>query len=132
MKLILVFTLALLFAQQSKKSEVVRSGQEFEIKIEQEAVIEGEDLAIKFDSVLEDSRCPEGAACVWSGNAKVRLKLSKQKKTPETLDLNTNMGQKSSSYSNYEIKLVSLKPHPKTDTTLQQNEYKATLVVTKK
>jgi hypothetical protein len=121
-----------LFAQQSRKAEVIRLGQEFELKINQEAMIEGEALAVVFESVVEDSRCPEGVDCIWSGNAKIRLRSGKQKQTPEAVELNTDVGSKSSSYLNYEIRLVALKPRPKADKPLQPNEYKATLIVTKK
>ena len=123
---------ALFACLQSRKAEMIRPGQEFELKPNQEAMIEGEGPAVVFESVLEDSRCPEGAVCVWSGNAKIRLKLSKQKQTPATVELNTNIGAKSSSYANYEIKLIALKPLPNSDKPVRPNEYIATLIVTKK
>jgi hypothetical protein len=121
-----------MFAQQSRKAEVSRLGQEFELKINQDAMIEGEGLAVVFESVLEDSRCPEGVDCIWSGNAKIKLRSSKQKQTPMTIELNTDVESKSSSYLNYEIRLIALKPRPKADRPVQQDEYRATLVVTKK
>jgi len=121
-----------LFAQQSRKAEVIRLGQEFELKINQDAAIEGEGLAVVFESVLEDSRCPEGVDCIWSGNAKIRIRSNKQKHAPAPIELNTNVGPKSSSYLDYEIKLVALKPRPKADKPLQSNEYKAALIITKK
>ena len=121
-----------LFAQQSRKAEVIRLGQEFGLKINQEAMIEGEGLAVRFESVLEDSRCPEGVDCIWSGNAKIRLRSVKQKQTPAAVELNTDVGSKSSSYLNYEIRLVALKPRTKADKPIQPNEYRATLIITKK
>ncbi|HZF41066.1 MAG TPA: hypothetical protein VE715_19745, partial [Blastocatellia bacterium] len=121
-----------LFAQHSRKAEVVRLGQEFELKINQEAVIEGEGLTVAFESVLEDGRCPEDVTCVWSGNAKIRLRSSKEKQTPAAVELNTDIRPKSSSYLAYEIKLVALKPFRKSDKAIQPNEYIATLIVTKK
>ena len=121
-----------LFAQQSRKAEMIRLGQEFELKINQEAAIEGEGLAVVFESVVEDSRCPEGVDCIWSGNAKIRIRSSKQKHAPAPIELNTNVEPKSSSYLDYEIKLVALKPRPKADKPVQSNEFKATLIITKK
>jgi len=121
-----------LFAQQPRKGEAMRLGQEFELKINQETEIEGEGLAVVFESVLEDSRCPEGVDCIWSGNAKIRIRSSKQKHAPAPIELNTNVGPKSSSYLDYEIKLVALKPRSKADKPVQTNEYKATLIITKK
>jgi hypothetical protein len=123
---------ALFACMQSRKAEVIRLGQEFEIKIGQEAMIEGEGLAVVFESVPEDSRCPEGVDCIWSGNAKVKLRSSKQKQTPATIELNTNVEPKSSSYLNYEVSLVALKPRTNADKAIQPDEYKATLIVVKK
>ena len=121
-----------MFAQQSRKVEVVRLGQEFELKINQEAMVEGEGLAVVFESVLEDSRCPEGVDCIWSGNAKIKVRSGKQKQTPAHVELNTDVGSKSSSYLNYEIRLIALKPRRKADKPLQPNEYRASLIITKK
>jgi hypothetical protein len=121
-----------LFAQQSRKAEVIRLGQEFDLKINQEATIEGEGLAVTFESVLEDSRCPEGVDCIWSGNAKIKIRSSKQKQTPVTIELNTDAGPKSSSYLNYEIRLVGLKPNPKPNEAVRPQEYKAALIIAKK
>jgi hypothetical protein len=121
-----------LFAQQPRRADVVQLGQEFELKINQEAMLEGEGLAVAFESVLEDSRCPVDVTCVWSGNAKIRLRSTKQKQTPAAVELNTDIKPKSSSYLDYEIKLVALKPARKKDKAIQPAEYIATLIVTKK
>jgi hypothetical protein len=121
-----------LFAQQSRRAEVIQLGQEFDLKINQEAMIESEGLAVAFESVLQDGRCPEDVTCVWSGNAKIKVRLSKQKRTPGAIELNTDVRPRSSSYLNYEISLVALKPLPKADKPVQSNEYRATLIVAKK
>jgi len=126
------FAFSPLFAQQPRKAEMIRLGQEFELKINQEAAIVGEGLSVVFESVVEDSRCPEGVDCIWSGNAKIRIKSSKQKHAPAPIELNTNVEPKSSSYLDYEIKLVAVKPRPKADKPVQSNEYKAALIITKK
>lgn len=132
---LLIFLFFLVFSGlygQSRSTQVIRLGQEFELKIDQDARIEGEDLAIVFDSVLEDSRCPVGVDCVWSGNAKIRFKLSDLNQTSEKLDLNTDHGPKSSSYRNYEVRLVELKPARKSDQPLRPEDYQALLVISKK
>jgi hypothetical protein len=121
-----------LFAQQSGKTEMVQLGQEFDLKINQETTIKSEGLAIAFESVLEDDRCPEDVNCIWAGNAKIKVRLSKEKQEPGVVDLNTGVKPKSSSYLDYEIKLVALKPNRRSDKDIQPNEYKATLSVTKK
>ena len=45
---------------------------EFTIRYGHSVTLARENLAITFKSVLEDSRCPTGAECVWEGNARVR------------------------------------------------------------
>jgi hypothetical protein len=120
------------FAQQSRQAEMIRLGQEFELKINQEATIEGEGLTVAFESVLEDGRCPEDVNCIWAGNAKIKIKLSKRARTPGAVELNTGVKPKSSSFLNYDIKLVALNPRPKADKPVEKNEYKATLIVVKK
>jgi hypothetical protein len=123
---------AFLFAQQPRKAEMIQLGKEFELKINQQAMLEDESLAVEFVSVLEDSRCPEGVDCIWSGNAKIKIKLDKKKQTPATTELNTDAGPKSSSYLNYEVKLVALKPRTRANEAIKPSEYKATLMITKK
>src|SRR5262249_45399476 len=123
---------SVLFARQSGKAEKIHLSQEFDLKVNQEAMIEGEGLAVKFVSVLEDGRCPEDVTCVWAGNAKIKVRLSKQNLEPCAVDLKTTVKPKISSYSNYEINLVALKPSRKSDKDIQQDQYIATLIVTKK
>jgi hypothetical protein len=130
--LFVFFSSAYLFAQQSRKAEVIRSGQECELKIDQEVTIDGEDLAVVFESVTEDSRCPEGVDCVWSGNANIHVRTSKSKQASANIELNTDRGPKSSSYLNYEIRLVALKPNRKPDVAIRPEEYRATLIISKK
>jgi hypothetical protein len=33
-------------------------------------------LEIEFNELLEDSRCPPGAVCIWEGQVEVKLKLN--------------------------------------------------------
>jgi len=43
-------------------------------------VIAGEPLQslhIRFDGIMEDSRCPEGLQCYWAGNAKAKITVNK-------------------------------------------------------
>ena len=44
---------------------------------------------ICLDSVLNDSRCPAGALCIWEGNAEVRFKFEKLNENPILFNLNT-------------------------------------------
>ena len=104
-------------------------GQEFDIRVGQWVTIEGERLRVTFDRVAEDSRCPEGVQCVWAGNAKVMLRLSKARRRSSTMTLNTGTDPKQAAYRGYEVRLVKLEPYPKEKRRIRRRDYAATLVV---
>ncbi|HXG92723.1 MAG TPA: hypothetical protein VNN73_10200 [Blastocatellia bacterium] len=105
--------------------------KEFTIKAGQTTSIRSEGFAITFVSVAEDSRCPEGVDCVWVGNAKVVLKLSKANGESHTVELNTTLQPKEVTYQQYLVRLVKLTPYPKQNSTIKKEDYEATLMVSK-
>lgn len=108
---------------------MIQIGSEFDIGVNHKVVARGGKLEVIFVSVSEDSRCPEGVECVWSGNAKIKIKLNKSKIKPATIELNTDAGSKSASYLNFEVRLISLTPRPKQNETISPRDYKARLVI---
>jgi hypothetical protein len=120
------------FAQPMSRVKEAALGQEFELKLGQQVLIENERLRISFTNVAEDSRCPEGVQCVWAGNGKVVLRLIKTRKRAATMKLNTGVDPKQNAYQGYEVKLVSLNPYPKKNVRIKMREYVATLVVSRK
>lgn len=44
-----------------------RLDEEFSLFMGQRASIVGENLAIRFEEVIEDSRCPRDVVCIWAG-----------------------------------------------------------------
>ncbi|PKL75416.1 MAG: hypothetical protein CVV27_15490 [Candidatus Melainabacteria bacterium HGW-Melainabacteria-1] len=44
-------------------------------------------LQLNFAAVLEDSRCPQGARCVWAGQVRVKLRFRVGEGQPEELEL---------------------------------------------
>ncbi len=105
--------------------------QEFDIRVGQWVTIEGERLRVTFDRVSEDSRCPEGVQCVWAGNAKVVLRLSKSRKRSSTMTLNTGTDPKQAAYRGYEVRLVKLDPYPSEKRRIRKRDYVATVVVSR-
>lgn len=107
-------------------------GQEFDIRLGDTIWIQDELLRIDFQRVAEDSRCPEGVNCVWAGNAKIALRVTKARRRSTQMMLNTMLNPKQSSYRGYEVKLVKLEPHPQKGVRLRRREYTATLIVSRK
>jgi hypothetical protein len=101
-------------------------GEQFDLKLGQQVTVQNEGLTIKFKAVDNDSRCPEGAKCVWVGNAKVAIVVSQT-----DITLNTYSDPKQVTYSNYTLRLISLSPYPKLYQPINPQDYVAKLIVTK-
>ena len=68
-------------------------------------------ITVKFVSVEEDSRCPEGTQCIWAGNARVKITLAKGKKAAKTFMLNSTTQPNTITFEGYDITFVDLEPH---------------------
>ena len=101
-------------------------GKEFGLNYGQSKTLNSYVLTIKFKDVIEDSRCPEGALCVWEGNAKVAIEISQNE-----YFLNTTLEPKEIIYGEFKVKLVSVSPHPKINEQIATKDYKINLIVEK-
>jgi len=89
--------------------------------------IQERELTIGFTRVLEDSRCPIGAECVWEGNGKVELYARQTESVPQYFELNTTLDPQTETYFNIEITLVGLDPYPSVQQTIDSLESVCTL-----
>jgi len=114
----------------STNADGQKLGEQFYLKLDQQVTVQNEGLTIKFKSVDEDSRCPEGAKCAWKGNAKVTILVSQT-----DIELNTHGGEKyptQATYSNYTLRLITLTPYPILgQPKIDPKDYVAKLIVTK-
>lgn len=94
------------------------------VKSGKQGIAKKSKLKIKFISLVEDSRCPEGVNCVWEGNAKIKVLISNGK-TSQEFEMNTNLGPKGDSFSGWAIYLEELSPAPKSDSNIDPLTYKA-------
>jgi hypothetical protein len=111
-------------------------GQAFTLPGGQEATISGENLRLRFDQVLEDSRCPTQVDCVWSGQARIAVVVSQAQGSPTTVEFTSNpapgANKQSVGVGDYIIDLQSLDPYPEApEDALALEDYRATLVVTR-
>ena len=88
-----------------------------------------EDLEVRFLRVLNDSRCPADANCVWQGDATVQIAATIDRRTRE-LELHTSE-TKPVTYEGYSIHLVQLQPYPFSSRTIQPDDYRVTVKVTR-
>jgi len=85
-------------------------GQEFLLQGKGAAEVAG--LTVRFDKVIEDSRCPMNARCVWEGNARVAFTISRGgKSSPLTLNTSERFETKQE-FGDIALRLVRLDPTP--------------------
>jgi hypothetical protein len=107
----------------------VQTGSEFDIVVNQQAVVEGTPVRIRFNGVSNESRCPSDVQCVWAGNAVARLGLTSTGNPDSNAALNTTLDPKFAYYAGYRISLVGLKPYPRSGSPISAGDYVATLRV---
>lgn len=101
------------------------------VRINREKVVRGTALKIKFVELLEDSRCPADALCVWAGNAKIKVKITKRGAPPETIELNTLGPGTTAQAHGHTFKLQKLTPYPRSNIRINRNGFMATIAVSK-
>ena len=130
MKTKLVLALLLTFIFGTIQITEAQSRQQQKVQINKQKKFSRSSLTIKFVSLIEDSRCPEGTNCVWAGNAKIKIEVIKGR-AKETFEINTNLGPKGATYDGYSIELISLTPVPKENIRINRNGYVATFTVSR-
>ncbi|AZA84716.1 hypothetical protein C1637_18190 [Chryseobacterium lactis] len=77
-------------------------------------------MNVTFTGISEDSRCPEGANCIWAGVALAQVQVMGTATRPITLNL-ASMDHpardyhQSADFNGYTITLQDVTPYPKTD-----------------
>ena len=124
----------------------VEQGVEFALAPGEMATITDAGLTIKFISVLNDGRCPSDIECTESGPVQISLSIQKDNGTAEDLVMQTftdNDGRSPAVefegiedrivYEGYLIRIVGVLPYPvKLSTSIRQNDYRVSFVVTEK
>lgn len=86
------------------------------------------ELAVTFEGVSEDSRCPIGVMCVWEGNASIRLTLASGGDTQAAI-LNSTLDPKAAAFAGYTIGYRDLTPYPEQDAPWDPDAYVARIYI---
>jgi hypothetical protein len=77
MRLLLMGCLLLAACAASPPSRPpVKLGEEFALAMGASVGIDQKGVIVTFEKVIDDSRCPMNARCIWEGNARIALKVS--------------------------------------------------------
>jgi hypothetical protein len=94
------------------------------------AMIENTSVRIEFMRVSGDSRCPADAVCVQGGDALVEIRVTNGRSAEYELHTGDH-SRASATHDGFRIELAELQPYPFSSRTIQPNEYRATLTVSR-
>ena len=143
MKYVLLLAAVILTSCNTDTSivNVDANGNTFTIHAGQSVTIPSEHLTIGFSKVVNDSRCPAGAKCLWEGMAQLQMWML-QPSADTVFIMPAIRGGLTQSDTcchthidtiGYSIKMVQLDPYPDLDAPLPipSSEYIAYLQITK-
>lgn len=132
--IVAIFIMLLLLGCASNPPLVqAQLGKNFTLKVNQSASFASEGLVVKLAEVSQDSRCPSDVVCVWAGEVRVKLLLSKGEKSGLLQPaLGAAAGNESEAeFEGYKIKVVAVEPYPVSTRQIAQSDYNVTLAVEK-
>ena len=88
----------------------VKLGQEFSLMPNQSVSIGSESLELRFQEVINDSRCPVGVTCVWEGEVSCLVDITYMGSTSGIVLTQRGSGQSVSSFKDYYIRFQAFNP----------------------
>jgi hypothetical protein len=102
---------------------------EFTLGAGESAAIEGASLSVRFNRITGDNRCPADALCVLGGSADVSVTAISDRSTRDYV-LRTGDLQPVQ-HDGFTLSLVQVSPYPFSSRTIEPDEYRVTLKVTR-
>lgn len=108
-------------------------GQPFTLAFGQTVTLSDAPIAITFDSVGEDSRCPRRVQCAWTGRAVLGFSARYNSKSAENFQLITKHSPEDNFktvFHGYLVTMTAVQPTPETpDNPIRTQDYRVTLTV---
>jgi len=121
----------MLMAASCSSGQEVGLGQEFQLRPGGTAVIGGENLEIRFIKIVEDSRCPVGATCIWAGRAVCLVEVKQNGEVWEySLIESGGSSQAEQLYAGYRF-TFHVTPYPELEKEIQAGQYRLILKMTR-
>lgn len=136
---IYTFFIFLFLLPSCKESNTIINGQKNQVELNREfifkigdiACLETEEssLSFTFTSIIEDSRCPTNAICVWEGKFTALFTCSGCTNDTFTLGNNASNNPSTRSQNGYLIELLEISPTVTLNKTIDVNDYQLTLII---
>ena len=104
-------------------------GVTFSLPIGKTAAINGSGTRLTFKVVREDSRCPTDVTCIWAGDAKIDVTISRNGSSDDTRVLSLTPPNNEATSGDLQIRFVGLTPVPRQADGNAPRAYVAQLVV---
>jgi len=107
--------------------------QEFTLSVGQSAQIEGEDLQIRFEEVIEDSRCATGATCIWEGRVSLAIEIKDNGSPYKMVLIQSGMNNQyaSETYKAYQL-TFKVNPYPELGKDIATDDYQLLLTISER
>lgn len=116
--------------EKTTTGPTARLNQQFTLAPRETATIEDTSLRIQFLRVSGDSRCPADAICIQGGDARVHIQVADG--ATSEYELHTgDESQAAITQAGFRIALTNLQPYPFSSRTIQPDEYRAMLRVSR-
>ena len=126
--ILLLFTA--MSCRESIMDQTLSLNKEVSVRLNQLYTSENGQYSMKLTEI-NDSRCPENANCIWSGEVMLKGEWT-EKGSKSTLELHSVLSAQQISPDGYTIKIVDTKPFPKIGTDTKTEDFIITLLIQKK
>ena len=126
---LLIAGLLVLFGFGAFVGVSAKAPERVSVKINETVAAKG-GIRIKFAELIDDSRCPTDTNCIWAGNAKIKIRVTRNGRSKE-LELNTGLDPKDVVFAGYSFRLVGLTPEPRSNIRINRNGYIAKIEIEK-
>jgi hypothetical protein len=137
MKKVALFSLVLFCACEGILSPV-NLDEPFFLNFGGSKVLRPDNLRIEFQQVLEESRCPSDAVCIWAGRARIGLLLQTTADSvrlelviPGFVAQSDTLAHQPVDTIGYRITLLQLDPYPHSQRQAPDSEYRALLKISR-
>ncbi|MFH1031423.1 MAG: hypothetical protein V1767_02500 [Chloroflexota bacterium] len=130
--LLVILAILLVTGCRPQPGEITaKLGEEFNLALGQRASIQGEPFQIRFVEVIGDSRCPEGAICIWAGEASCKTEITYGETILQKILVQPgSSGNSTTDFQDYKI-AFDVKPYPEVGKEIRNEEYRLVLIITK-
>ena len=116
--------------EKASTGPTVPLNQEFTLAPGEAARVADSSVRIQFLRVSGDSRCPADAVCIQGGDALVHIRAGES--GASDYELHTGDEARAAvTHAGLRIQLVNLQPYPFSSRTIQPQDYRATLRITR-